>query len=435
METSKYFDLQTAIDVGAVAQVQPQIRFLWQNAGIQDSLLAKGTELLGIPFFSGYDGLNLHPVRRKEDGWWRLVVTKNYSRLDYSGEEGLKGGVDAWLSFLEKTQDGHLYSETGTWIHEDGKIVKKMKKMDMHIHTYGNISLDQMTEYMKEMMQVRGYCGLGFVAALRNSAGAQPDANETTLELKRRFPNSFAFASLDHEKDFVEQTKAYMEAGFDGIKMLEGKPSIYRHYGCGFEGDRMDAFFAYAEEHEIPIVLHNNDPRANWDPSNPKADALREKGWYYGDGEVPSQEEFFRMLEDVFDRHPNLRVGLSHMGFYYDNLPRVSALMDKCPNLYMDLTPAVEVFMELSLTPDATKEFFRKYGKRMFYGTDTSVNWAPGSRIREFNDQKIRMMDVFFQGDAPEVVAGKYPVVPMEFDQALVEDIYYYNALRFLKKI
>ena len=140
------------------------------------------------------------------------------------------------------------------------------------------------------------------------------------------------------------------------------------------------------------------------------------------------------MLEGVFDRHPNLRVGLSHMGFYYDNLPRASALMEKCPNLYMDLTPAVEVFVELSLTPVETKAFFEKYRKRMFWGTDTSVDWAPDSGIRSFNDVKVRMMEVFFEGTEAETVAGRYPVAPIGFDKELLEDVYYYSALRFLKK-
>ncbi|MBP3300905.1 MAG: amidohydrolase family protein [Clostridia bacterium] len=310
-----------------------------------------------------------------------------------------------------------------------------MKKMDMHIHTYGDISMDQMVAYMEEMKELRGYCGLGFMACLRNSSGFVPDSNEVTLELKRRIPGSYAFAGLDHGKDFVEQAKQFMEQGFDGIKMLEGKPSLYRFWGIGYEGPRMDEFFAYAEEQDIPLVIHNNDPRANWDPNGPRVEHLRGKGWYYGDGDVPSQEEFFLMLEGVFDRHPNLRAALSHMGFYYDNLPRVSALMEKCPNLYLDLTPAVEVFMELSLTPAETKAFIEKYQKRMFWGTDTSVNWAPDSRIRTFNDQKVRMMEVFFEGTEPEVVAGKYPVAPVGLDPAILEDIYYYNALRFMKKI
>lgn len=309
-----------------------------------------------------------------------------------------------------------------------------MKKLDMHVHTYADISVDQMEAYMREMMALRGYCGVGFVSLLHQSAGFHPEDNKIALELKKRIPGCFAFANMDHGKDFVTQAKEFMDQGFDGIKMLEGKPSEYRFWGTGYEGPRMDEFFAYAEETQIPLVIHNNDPRANWDPANPKAEHLRDKGWYYGDGDVPSQEEFFLMLEGVFDRHPNLRAGLSHMGFYYDNLPRVSALMEKCPNLYLDLTPAVEVFMELSLTPAETKAFLEKYQKRMFWGTDTSVNWAPDSRIRTFNDQKVRMMEVFFEGTEPEVVAGKYPVAPIGLDPALLEDIYYYNALRFMKK-
>lgn len=310
-----------------------------------------------------------------------------------------------------------------------------MKKMDMHIHTYSTLPMDQQVAYMKEMMEKRGYCGLGFVASLRNTAGFHPYSNEATLELKRRIPGCYAFAALDHGKDFIEQAKAFMEQGFDGIKMLEGKPSNYRFWGIGYEGPRMDEFFAYAEERQIPLVIHNNDPRANWDLNNPKRAHLEAKGWFYGGEDLPSQEDFFVMLEKVFERHPNLRAALSHMGFYYDNLPRVSALMDRCPNLYMDLTPAVEVFMELSLTPDETQAFIRKYHDRIFFGTDTSVNWEPGSRIREFNDQKVRMMEVFFEGDAPEVVAGKYPVAPMHVPAEILEEIYYTNALRFMKKI
>ncbi len=309
-----------------------------------------------------------------------------------------------------------------------------MKKMDMHIHTYGDIPICQMVDYMKEMMAVRGYCGLGFMACLHSSSGFHYDSNEVSLELKRRIPGSYAFAALDHGKDFIEQAKTFMEQGFDGIKLLEGKPAQYRFWGTGYEGPRMDEFFAYAEQQQIPLVIHNNDPRGNWDKNAPNRARLEEKGWFYGNGDLPSQEEFFVMLENVFLKHPNLRAAISHMGFYYDDLPRAAKWLDLCPNLYYDLTPAVEVFLELSLTPEETRAFFRKYRNRMFVGTDTSVDWAPGSRVREFNDQKVRMMEVFFEGNAPEVVAGKYPVVPMLLEKDIVEDIYYTNALRFLKK-
>ena len=435
MEITKNFDLDRAVASDAVLELKPQVRFLWQNAAVHESLKNAATDRFKVPFEDGYDGLNMHQARRKESGWWSLVATKGYCRLDFGDEEGLRKGFDFWLDQLQRTADGRFYIPKERWTDKNGKVVKKMKKIDMHIHTYGDISMDQKVAYMKEMMDLRGYCGLGFMGCLRNSVEFHLDSNEVTMELKRRIPGCFAFAGLDHGKDFVEQAKLYMEQGFDGIKMLEGKPSLYRFWGTGYEGPRMDEFFAYAEAQDIPLVIHNNDPRANWDPSHPKADHLRAKGWYYGDGDVPSQEEFFQMMEGVLERHPNLRVALSHMGFYYDNLPRVSALMDKYPNLYMDLTPAVEVFIELSLTPEATREFIHKYSKRMFIGTDTNTNWAPGSRVREFNDQKVRMMEVFFEGDEPEVVGGKYPVAPMHIEPEILEDIYYYNALRFMKKI
>lgn len=435
MRTITDYEAKRRLEAGLLFAMKPQLRFLWQDAEFLEQTRRALSEEWGIPVEWGVDGLCLQFSRRRAEDWWSLTVRSDFARLNYGGRIGLEQGVAFWKSQVIRSESGALYLPTDSWSTQKGTVVKKMKKMDMHIHTYGEISVDQMVKYMEEMMTVRGYCGLGFVACLRNSSGFHHDSNDVTMELKRRIPGSFAFAGLDHGKDYVEQAKQFMEQGFDGIKLLEGKPSLYRFWGTGYEGPRMDEFFAYAEEQQIPLVIHNNDPRANWDPSNPKADALREKGWYYGDGDLPSQEEFFRMLEQVFERHPNLRAAISHMGFYYDDLPRAARLLDACPNLYFDLTPAVEVFMELSLTPVETKAFFEKYRDRLFWGTDTTVNWAPDSRIRTFNDQKVRMMDVFFEGTEPETVAGKYPVVPIGFAPDIVEDIYYYNALRFMRRI
>ncbi len=308
-----------------------------------------------------------------------------------------------------------------------------MKKIDAHIHTYGDASMDQMEGYMREMMETRGYCGLGFAALLHETAGFFPESNNMAIEMKRRIPGCYAFASLDHGKDFIAQTKEFMAQGFDGIKLLEGKPSEYRFWGTGYEGPRMEQFFAYAEEQDIPLLIHNNDPRANWDLNHPWREILTKKGWFYGDCGLPSQEEFFVMLEEVFARHPNLRAAIAHMGFYYDNLPRAAALLDKCPNLYLDMTPAVEVYWELSEKPEESATFLRKYHNRLFFGTDTSMGWAPGSGIRSYNDMKVRMMTVFYEGTAPEVVEG-HTIVPMGLEPETVEEIYYYNFLKFLKK-
>ena len=58
------------------------------------------------------------------------------------------------------------------------------------------------------------------MGCFRNSVGFHLDTNDVTMELKRRIPGCYAFAGLDHGKDFIEQAKLFMEQGFDGIKML-----------------------------------------------------------------------------------------------------------------------------------------------------------------------------------------------------------------------
>ena len=90
MEITKNFDLDRAIASDAVLELKPQVRFLWQNAAVHESLKNAASDRFKVPFEDGYDGLNMHQARRKESGWWSLVATKGYCRLDFGDEEGLR---------------------------------------------------------------------------------------------------------------------------------------------------------------------------------------------------------------------------------------------------------------------------------------------------------------------------------------------------------
>lgn len=304
-----------------------------------------------------------------------------------------------------------------------------MKKIDFHIHPSKNISVKESAAFMRDMCQRFGYETVGIMAALHSSQGDFPDANRYALQLKELLPGSVAFASLDHTGDFVEQTKRYMSSGFEGIKLLEGKPTEYRYHGYGFEHPRFDAFFAYAEREQIPIVLHNNDPLVHWDRERISPSAFA-KGWYY-DSTFPSQEHFFRVLETQLEKFPGLRVAIAHLGFYSNDLDRAERLLEMCPNLRFDITPALIIYGELSETPERTRAFFRKYHDRLIYGTDASTNLVDSAR--ELNDKKNVIMDHFFTGTDPREIGG-YHIVPVQLEKYMLENIYYNNAMRFIDR-
>ncbi len=304
-----------------------------------------------------------------------------------------------------------------------------MKKIDCHVHINNPISLEQSVDNFKGMCERNGLEGVCFLALAHGSAASHPTCNEDALKLKEMMPGSYAFASLHHDRDFVEQAREYMERGFEGIKLLEGKPSLYRRFGYGFEHPRFEPFFAYAEEMGIPLLIHNNDPDYSWDITKATQRAI-EMGWVY-DEKIPSHEWFFETLENVLERHKNLRVALAHMGFYSTDLDRAERLMEMCPNLYMDLTPAMNVLEEMSRTPARTEAFFRKYHDRILFGTDAENDLT--GRAREYNDDKMVALTTFLEGSEPRVVRNRH-IVPIKLEPYMLENIYYNNVMRFMKK-
>ena len=73
---------------------------------------------------------------------------------------------------------------------------------------------------------------------------------------------------------------------------------------------------------------------------------------------------------NLLDRHPKLKIIFAHFFFMSAQLPRLSVIMDKYPNIMVDTTPGIELYENLSANPEGAKEFFRKYEDRVVYGTD-----------------------------------------------------------------
>ena len=301
--------------------------------------------------------------------------------------------------------------------------------MDFHVHI-SNDQTDVQTSiaYFNALSERNGLDAICIQASVRSSNGFHLDTNEKALEICAANENWYAFASLHHDKDFVSQAKEYMERGFKGIKMLEGKPTIHRAYGYGFDHPRFEAFFDYCEKEQIPLDIHNSDPLVHWDITKISQSAIR-KGWYY-DSTFPSQEYFFETLEKVLEKHRNLRAALAHFGFYSDNIKPAHRLMEMCPNLYMDMTPAMIIYGQLSETPAEAREFLVKYQDRILYGTDVS-NRIEGE-VREMNDMKTKLLNAFYEGDGePEI--GGFTIRGIALDQSILEKLYYKNALAFMR--
>jgi len=204
-------------------------------------------------------------------------------------------------------------------------------------------------------------------------------------------PNTYAHAGIElinipidnmpSDMDSVAQYKELMEIGFDGIKMLEGKPTQHKRIGKNLNHPELNKLYKEMEKDGTHLLMHVNDPDEFWDLDRAPDWAI-EKGWTYTDGTFSSYEEIKNQTIQILKDHPRLSVTIAHLFFSSKEPQLLEELFAKYENLCLDLTPGGEMYVEFEKNYDYYKEFFNKYSNRLIFGTDYSymcdekyMNW------------------------------------------------------------
>jgi len=172
-------------------------------------------------------------------------------------------------------------------------------------------------------------------------------------------------SAKNHEK----QLRLLIDSGFDGWKILESKPSIYKRLRLPLDGEVFERAFALAEEAGFPITCHAGDPASFWSADTAPEFAVRNKWLCTGEG-VPALKEIYRQVETVLERHPRLHLTLAHMYFTTDDPAHAERLLDKYENLRCDLTPGSEMYADFMAKPGYWYDFFIRRQDRLLYGSD-----------------------------------------------------------------
>jgi len=183
---------------------------------------------------------------------------------------------------------------------------------------------------------------------------------------------TYAFGGLDYitGRDYVSQVKNLREMGFDGVKMLEGKPTCREKLGMALDDPAYDGYYSYLEETGFPVLLHVADPGTFWDREKIPGWAL-EHGWFYDDSHVP-YEQYYDEVEHMLDKHPRLRAIFAHFFFLSGEPERMQRFLDAHPLVSIDVTAGIEMYEDFSKDPAFWREFFIKNSGRIIYGTDST---------------------------------------------------------------
>jgi len=231
---------------------------------------------------------------------------------------------------------------------------------------------------LKEYKESRGFWAINLTAI--PAYGRDVRVNIAAAMFKLKHPENYIHGGLLYANypvlgampegmDPLTQYQELMEIGFDGIKMIETKPNCAKMLGRFVTDEIYAPFFEALEKDGTHTIWHVADPEVNWDITKVLPEHL-EKGWFYGDGTYPTQEELFQQVYTVLERYPNLKATLAHFFFRSHYPEQVEALFLKYPNVAVDLTPGREMYEAFGKRREYFRRFFTDYADRIIYGTD-----------------------------------------------------------------
>ena len=251
---------------------------------------------------------------------------------------------------------------------------------DSHVHITYAMSLAKTAAMLSGYMD---YFGLSRIALLGLPHSVRASLTDPSNNLKCLYLKSVlngehgdqpvhAFGGLYHFFDgrdtadgFLRQAMDLWAMGFDGVKILLGKPPLRKRLGVPLDDPVFDPFYSFCEEVRFPVTMHLGDPEAYWLPGD---------GGNY-DGTFPSLSALRRETEGILEKHPALDLVLCHFYFIADDLEAADRFLAAHPTVSFDLTPGSEMYAGFTKRPDEWRDFFRRYRRRILFGTDTD-NWA-----------------------------------------------------------
>jgi predicted TIM-barrel fold metal-dependent hydrolase len=286
----------------------------------------------------------------------------------------------------------------------------------------------------------------GIRATMDLDGGRLRPLGEQLARLKGAHPDRFYVLSalpwqeeVEAGGDFGQRLASRLEQdirqGADGLK-------IFKSLGLGVRGrdgkyilpddPRIAAVFATCGELKAPCLYHVADPIAFFKPLdrfNERWEELTEHpNWHvYGDA-FPSYAQLMESQEKLLEQHPATTFQAAHLASTAEDLAYAAQLLDRYPNLNMDLS---ERIAELGRQPYTARRFLIKYADRILYGTDKPIDRHAHRLYCRF----LETFDEYFPySPRPTPPQGRWQICGVGLPDEVLRKIYYRNAQRLYGK-
>ena len=134
---------------------------------------------------------------------------------------------------------------------------------------------------------------------------------------------------------------------------------------------RLNPLWQTASDPGVPVIIQVADPVAFFDPldhKNERWDELRaHPDWHFAAPLFPGFMAIIEAFARLVEKFPKLRFVGVHGGCYAENLAWVEALLQRCPNFYVDISARIS---ELGRQPYCARRFMEKFQDRILFGID-----------------------------------------------------------------
>jgi predicted TIM-barrel fold metal-dependent hydrolase len=191
---------------------------------------------------------------------------------------------------------------------------------------------------------------------------------------------------------------------------------------------RLAPIFERLGELKMPVMVHIGDPEAFFLPINANNERYEELaahpdwGFY---GAQYSKDELLKQRDQVFKRHPNTIFVGAHIAENSEDLQRVSAMMDDCPNVMVDISARAS---ELGRQPYAARKFFLRFADRILFGADL----VPEIKMYRLYYRFLETADEYFEYPTHASGQGRWNIYGIDLPEDVLRKVYRENALRLL---
>lgn len=324
------------------------------------------------------------------------------------------------------------YNPESTLVVPENPVIRaKFPFIDIHGHQYRMPEQD-----LAPVIAAMDTLNMGIMVNLSGRSGEE--LIKSVQNIKDHYPNRFVvFANIDFEgvgtenwtEKAVLQFEEDVKNGARGLKIYKSLGMRYKDSDgkrLAIDDIRLDPIWAKCGELGVPVLIHAADPKSFWDDFDGDNERWLELKTHprrkRSSSDPASWEQIISEQHHMFQKHPKTVFINAHMGWYANNLGKLSELMEEMPNMNVEIGA---IIAELGRQPKFANKFFEKYQDRILFGKDS---WKPEEFPTYF--RVLETADEYFPYH--KKYHAFWAMYGLDLSDEVLKKVYYKNALRIV---